>query len=56
MGKRGNGEGSITKRKDNRWEGALTVGYTDKGNPRRVRVYCKTRTEVAEKLTKQHTD
>ena len=52
MGKRGNGEGSITKRKDDRWEGTLTVGYTDKGNPRRVRVYGKTRAEVAEKLNK----
>ena len=52
MGKRGNGEGSIHKRKDDRWEGALTVGYTDNGNPKRVRVYGKTRAEVAEKLNK----
>lgn len=52
MGKRGNGEGSIHKRKDDRWEGALTVGYTEKGNPKRVRVYGKTRAEVAEKLNK----
>jgi hypothetical protein len=47
---RGKGEGSIRKRKDGRWEAALSVGYTPKGNPKRVSVYGKTRKEVSDKL------
>lgn len=50
MPRRGKGEGSIRKRKDGRWEGALTVGITFNGWPRRVSVYGKTRHEVAIKL------
>jgi integrase len=48
--RRGNGEGTITKRKDGRWEARYVV-HTDKGVKRRV-VYGKTRKEVAEKLAK----
>lgn len=52
--KRGNGEGSISKRKDGRWWGRYTV-YTDRG-PEQKAVYGKTRAEVAEKLTKVMSD
>lgn len=52
--KRGNGEGSITKRKDGRWEGRYTV-QTLKG-PKQRSVYGKTRKEVNEKLTKVQAD
>lgn len=49
--KRGNGEGSITKRKDGRWMGAATVGFdVDKGKPQRKYYYGKTRAEVMEKM------
>lgn len=50
--RRGKGEGSIYKRKDGRYEGSVTIGYNANGNPKRKRVYGKTRTEVQEKLNK----
>jgi integrase len=46
--RRGNGEGTITRRKDERWEAKCTV-HTAKG-PKRRALYGKTRAEVAEKL------
>lgn len=56
--RRGKNEGSIRQRKDGLWEGALTVGLTEKGNPKRRSVYGKTRAECAKKLnhllTQQH--
>jgi integrase len=54
MGKRGNGEGSIYRRKDGRWVGQYTV-YTAKGAKYRY-IYGKTRQAVAEKLTKAMAD
>ncbi len=48
--KRGNGEGSIYRRKDGRWVGQYTV-YTAQG-PKYRYIYGKTRAVVAEKLTK----
>jgi integrase len=49
--KRGNGEGSITKRKDDgRWMARYTV-HTAAGRKRKT-IYGKTRAEVAEKLAK----
>ncbi len=48
--KRGNGEGSIYRRKDGRWVGQYTV-YTAQG-PKYRYIYGKTRAMVAEKLTK----
>lgn len=45
MAKRGNGEGSIRRRKDGRYEGR----YTD-GAGRQRSVYGKTRKETAKKL------
>ncbi len=52
--KRGNGEGSITKRDDGRWMARYTV-HTAKG-PKRRTVYAKTRTEAADKLAKALSD
>ena len=52
--KRGNGEGSITKRKDGRWMARYTV-HTVKG-PKRRHVYGKTRKEAADKLAKALSD
>jgi integrase len=49
MGRRGNGEGSIRKRKDGRWEGRYTV-HSEEGRKQRT-VYGSTRREVSEKLT-----
>ena len=46
--KRGNNEGSISRRKDGRWMGRYTV-HTQTGSKQKA-VYGKTRKEVAEKL------
>ncbi len=48
MGKRGQNEGSIYKRKDGRWEAALTIPGT---GGKRQRFYGETQREVREKLT-----
>lgn len=50
MSKRGNNEGSIVKRKDGRWQGAVTIGRNPEGTQKRQYVYGKTRTEVSEKI------
>jgi len=49
MAKRGQNEGSITKRKDGRWIARLTVGY-EGGKQKRKCIYGRTREEVAGKL------
>jgi integrase len=49
-----NGEGTITRRKDGRWEGRYYVP-TENG-PRRKVIYGKTRAEVSDKLTKALSD
>jgi integrase len=54
MGRRGNNEGSISRRKDGRWMGRYTV-YTADG-PKQRAVYGKTRGEVSQKLTKAMAD
>jgi integrase len=54
MGRRGNGEGSITRRNDGLYMGRYTV-QTETG-PKRKTVYAKTRKDVAEKLTKAMAD
>ena len=48
MGRRGNGEGTITRRRDGRWEARYSV-HTADGLKRPV-IYGRTRSEVAEKL------
>src|SRR3712207_801648 len=50
MGRRGNGEGTITRRRDGRWEARYTEQTA--GGPKRRVLYGKTRAEVAAKLTK----
>jgi hypothetical protein len=45
MGKRGNGEGSITRRKNGGWMAQYTA-YTSEGRKRKT-LYGKTRQEVA---------
>lgn len=50
--KRGHNEGGITKRKDGRWQGTITIGKNNDGSQRRQYIYGKTRSEVAEKINK----
>jgi hypothetical protein len=52
--KRGNGEGTIHRRKDGGWCAQYTV-YTAEGRKRKT-IYGKTRAEVAAKLTKAMAD
>jgi len=52
--KRGNGEGSITKRKDGRWMARYIVHSSE--GPKRRTVYGRTRQDVAAKLAKAMTD
>ncbi len=54
--RRGRGEGSIYQRSDGRWCGALTIGATETGRPRRKVVYGRTRRDVAEKLLQLQAD
>ncbi len=49
---RRNGQGSVSQRKDGRWEGAITIGYNEKGNPIRARVIKATQAEAADELNK----
>lgn len=48
--RRGNGEGSICKRKDGLWQCQVTTGFDDNGKPKRKTYYGKTRKEVRDKL------
>lgn len=50
MAKRGNGEGSICKRPDGRWQGCVTLGRNDNGRLLRKYFYGKTRKDVADKI------
>jgi integrase len=54
MGRRGNGEGTFTRRKDGRWGGRYYVSTVD--GPKRKMIYGKTRAEVSAKLTKALSD
>jgi integrase len=51
MGRRGHNEGSISKRKDGRWEGRISLGY-EGGTRKRKVFHGKTRREVQQQLTK----
>ncbi|MGM0496038.1 MAG: tyrosine-type recombinase/integrase [Bacillota bacterium] len=53
---RGDGEGTIVKRNDGRWMGAITVGQKNNGQSKRKYIYGQTRKEVAEKMTKLKND
>ena len=48
--KRCNGEGSITKRKDGRWECAIMIGFQKDGRRRRKSFYGKTRKEALDQM------
>jgi len=50
--KRGNNEGTITRRKDGRWEARISFGRDAAGKVKRMTLYGKTRQDVANKLTK----
>ena len=50
MGRRSNGEGSITKRKDGRWQAAVSVGTDENGKLKRKYFYARTKEEVTTKL------
>lgn len=51
MTRRGNGEGSIYKRRDGRWEARLDLGWTSGGRQRKS-LYGRTRAEVIAKLAR----
>jgi len=51
MAKRGQGEGSISKREDGTWWARITVGRTPDGKQKRKAFYGKTRAEVQKKMT-----
>ncbi|MFT4107869.1 MAG: site-specific integrase [Lacrimispora sp.] len=51
MAKRGQGEGTISKRPDGTWWARITVGKDAEGKQKRKAFYGKTRKEVQEKLT-----
>lgn len=50
--KRANGEGTVRKRKDGRWEGFITVGHKENGKPIYKSVFAKTQKELMPKLRK----
>lgn len=50
MSKRANGEGTISKRKDGRWQGMVTLGRDSSGKRVRRTVYGKTQQECRDKL------
>ena len=52
MSKRGNGEGSVCRRPDGRWQGSITIGRDDRGRLIRKYFYGKTRRETSEKLNR----
>lgn len=56
MAKRNNGEGTITKRKDGRWEGRYYTGEVVNGKRVRKNVLAKTKAECKEKLNKAIAD
>jgi integrase len=49
MGRRGPGEGSVSRRSDGRWEGKADLGYRD-GKRVRQSVYARSRREVQERI------
>lgn len=50
--KRPNGEGTVRKRKDGRWEGCITVGHKENGRPIIKSVFARTQKELLPKLRK----
>lgn len=56
MGKRGNGEGTILKVREGRWEGRIVVGKTDDGKYIRRKVVAPTRNELTNRMRQAVTD
>lgn len=52
MGRRKNGQGGLSHRKDGRWEARVVIGYDEKGLPKTKNVLAKTKSECLEKLEK----
>jgi len=50
MGRRKNGMGGVSLRKDGRWEGRVVIGYDEKGLPKTKNVLAKTKGKCLEKL------
>ena len=50
MSKRQNGEGTLRKRKDGRWEGCFNAGTDEKGKTKVKYILAKTKAECAKKL------
>ena len=46
------GEGTLTKRKDGRWEARVVVSYDEKGMPKTKNVTAVSKTKCLEKLEK----
>lgn len=53
MRKSANGEGTIYKRKDGRYEARITVGRTEQGHPRRISKISRKRKDVSDWLSEQ---
>ena len=54
--KRKNGEGTLRKRKDGRWEGRIVVAYDENGLTKTKNVTAKSKSECLEKLDKLKTE
>ena len=52
MSRRPNGDGSIRKRSDGRWEGRIVIGHKQDGKPMYKSVFGKTQKEMYSKFTK----
>ena len=50
------GEGSLSKRKDGRWEARVVVSYDEKGMPKTKNVTAKTKIACLEKLERLKTE
>lgn len=54
--RRSNGEGTLRRRKDGRWEMTIMTGYRDDGKPKTKSFYGKSQKEVKEKVKKYQED
>lgn len=54
--RRNNGEGSVQKRKDGRWECTVMVGFQDDGRRKRKSFYGKTKNEAVQKMRQYFED
>ena len=54
--RRANGEGTIRKRKDGRWEGIIVVGHKDNGKPITKSVFAKSQKDLIPKMLRLRDD